>query len=125
MLSIFFVGLIVDKYRDTLVMQTSTMGMHNLKEFIVDVLKQTTKAERIYEKSNSPARREEGLPGECNGWLLGGCSASGIMHDGEGEGHHQTKQRPDDDEDDEEEEVQVHEHGIKYIVPIVHGQKTG
>ncbi len=117
-----FLGLIVDKYRDTLVMQMSTMGMHNLKEFVVDVLKQMTKAERIYEKSNSPARRDEGLPGECNGWLLGG-SASGIMHDSKGEGHHQTKQTPD--EDDDEEEVQVHEQGIKYIVPIVHGQKTG
>lgn len=59
-------GLIVDQYADVLVIQIGTRGMEMLREFIVEELSQQCSPRCIYEKSNLPSRKEEGLdPAEC------------------------------------------------------------
>jgi 23S rRNA (cytosine1962-C5)-methyltransferase len=55
-------GLIVDRYGDVLVLQVSTLGIERLKPDIVRSLVRRMAPRSVYEKSNVPARREEGLP---------------------------------------------------------------
>jgi len=88
-------GLIVDQYRDVLVMQVSNPGIERVKGEIVELLKELG-PRCIYEKSTSFMRKKEGL-GEVRGVLYG----------------------------EEVGEVEVLEKGLKYSVDIVHGQKTG
>ncbi len=54
-------GLIVDKYKDTAVIQITTLGMENLKPVIVKIIDEALKPEVIYEKSISQSRQKEGL----------------------------------------------------------------
>ncbi len=89
-------GLIVDQYNDVLVVQINTCGMEKLKKLIVETLIQELKPASIYEKSQSSARVQEGLP-----------HAKGLLY---------GKLIP---------EVTIVENGISYIVSIVEGQKTG
>jgi 23S rRNA (cytosine1962-C5)-methyltransferase len=55
-------GLIVDRYDDVLVIQISTLGMERLKPVVLDILVKLSRPRSVYEKSNSPSRREEKLP---------------------------------------------------------------
>lgn len=55
-------GLIVDRYGDVLVVQISTLGMEKLKSLLLDLLQGLLKPKGIFEKSNLPSRKEEGLP---------------------------------------------------------------
>jgi 23S rRNA (cytosine1962-C5)-methyltransferase len=89
-------GLIVDQYGDVLVVQINTLGMEKLKPFWLPQLTQLTGIESVYEKSNSPTRRKEGLK-DFSGWLSG-------KH---------------------EEVIEVVEHGLKFIVDFSTAQKTG
>ncbi|MDB6080776.1 MAG: rlmI [Chlamydiia bacterium] len=57
----FIPGLIVDRYADTLVIQISSIGIHRLKQLILDELIEAFKPTWIYEKSTAPSRKEEGL----------------------------------------------------------------
>ena len=54
-------GLVVDLYDQTLVLQISTLGMEKIKPLIVDELVKQISPSWIYEKSNAPSRKEEGL----------------------------------------------------------------
>jgi len=54
-------GLIVDRYADVLVIQVSTLGMEKLKPLVIEELVKEFEPKLIYEKSNIPARKEEGL----------------------------------------------------------------
>ncbi|WP_448521114.1 class I SAM-dependent rRNA methyltransferase [Pseudothermotoga sp.] len=63
-------GLVVDKYRDYLVVQINTLGMEKLKGLVVEKLKKYVNPLGIYEKSDAPTRLKEGLKESC-GWLLG------------------------------------------------------
>jgi len=63
-------GLVVDKYRDYLVLQINTLGMEKLKDLVVEKLKKYASPLGIYEKSDAPTRLKEGLKESC-GWLLG------------------------------------------------------
>jgi 23S rRNA (cytosine1962-C5)-methyltransferase len=56
-------GLVVDRYDDVLVVQVATRGMDKLKPMILDRLVKFLSPRSIYEKSNLPTRREEGLAG--------------------------------------------------------------
>lgn len=89
-------GLIVDRYANTLVMQISTLGMEQLKPFVVDYLVKKLNVESIYEKSNLPSRKEEGLQPQV-GLLYG----------------------------KDFDEVEILENGNKFIVSVKDGQKTG
>lgn len=89
-------GLIVDRYANTLVMQISTLGMEHLKPFVVDYLVKKLNVESIYEKSNLPSRKEEGLQPQV-GLIYG----------------------------KDFDEVEILENGNKFIVSVKDGQKTG
>lgn len=89
-------GLIVDRYADTLVIQISTLGMERLREWVVEYLQRTLKPRAIYEKSQISSRQEEGLrPKE--GILFGSI----------------------------EDEIEIRENGLRFLVSIKEGQKTG
>jgi 23S rRNA (cytosine1962-C5)-methyltransferase len=89
-------GLIVDRYKNVLVLQINTAGMEKLKPFIVETLVSLLHPASIYEKSVSAARRQEGLP-DFKGVVYGELIP----------------------------EVTIHENGIPYRVSITEGQKTG
>jgi len=89
-------GLIADLYDDVLVLQIATLGMEKLKPLVLEVLQGTVRPRAILEKSDLPARREEGLePFEAV--LLG---------------------EPVD-------RVRILEAGVPYWVGLAGGQKTG
>jgi len=89
-------GLIVDRYGDQLVLQITTLGMEKLKPHILEFLVKEFRPRSIYEKSNLPSRREEGL-----------SDAEGLLY-GEMPGP-----------------VEILESGLRFLIDIVHSQKTG
>ncbi len=54
-------GLTIDKYSNALVIQISSLGLERIKHKIVDILVSVIKPDIIFEKSNMPARKNEGL----------------------------------------------------------------
>jgi len=66
----FLSGLIVDKYEDVLVVQTSSLGMDRRKHEIVSVLNDLLAPRAIVERNELASRRFEGLP-DANGPLSG------------------------------------------------------
>jgi 23S rRNA (cytosine1962-C5)-methyltransferase len=89
-------GLIVDLYDDVAVIQVNTCGIDRLKLLILETLKKKLKLRGIYEKSQSSARRQEGLT-DSVGVLVGECPS----------------------------EILVKENGLNFLVDIKEGQKTG
>ncbi len=89
-------GLIVDQYNDTIVFQISTLGMERMKEGLLKVLADIVNPRYIYEKSDSPFRKIEGLK-TIKKWRL---------YDGE-------------------TNVEIYEGDAKFIVDIENGHKTG
>ena len=90
-------GLIVDRYADVLVLQSLTTGSEFWKETIADILVEETGIQNIYERSDADVRELEGLP-----------SITGIL-----------RGKMDD------ARVTIHEFGLKFIVDIQQGHKTG
>jgi len=66
----FLSGLIIDKYEDVLVVQTSALGMDQRKAMIVRVLEKMFSPRCILERNDSAFRKFEGLP-DANGILAG------------------------------------------------------
>lgn len=89
-------GLIVDIYDDVAVIQVNTCGIERLKPLIVQKLSKKLKLRGIYEKSESGARRQEGLS-DTVGTLFGDCP----------------------------KEIIVKENGLLFLIGIQDGQKTG
>ncbi|MBQ6560328.1 MAG: class I SAM-dependent rRNA methyltransferase [Erysipelotrichaceae bacterium] len=94
-------GLIVDKYEDILVFEIDTLGMDVRKDILTKEIlsvfaKHSITIKGIYERSDSRVRSLEGLD-KVNGPLYGECP----------------------------EEVIIQENGIRFIVDIANGQKTG
>lgn len=89
-------GLIVDVYEDVAVIQVNTCGIERLKPLIVEQLAKKLKLRGIYEKSQSGARRQEGLA-DSVGTLFGECP----------------------------KDILVKENGVEFLVGIEDGQKTG
>ncbi len=90
-------GLIVDHYAGVLVAQFHTAGMNNLKEIIVDALQETFAPRAIVERSDLAVRRHEGLQDQPVGVLRGKLDG----------------------------EVEMLENGCRFLVDVLHGQKTG
>lgn len=74
----FLSGLIVDKYEDVLVMQTSSLGMDQRKGKIVSVLEKLLEPRAILERNDMASRKFEGLP-EVSGALMGEAPAEVII----------------------------------------------
>jgi len=92
----FLSGLIVDKYEDVLVLQTSSLGMDKRKHFITEVLVELLAPRAIIERNDMGSRKFEGL-GEANGVLHG----------------------------DAPEQFSALINGLKFTVPVHGGHKTG
>lgn len=91
-------GLIVDRYKDFLVIQIHTLGMDKLKNVIVKALRKVFQPKGIYERSDVDVRKKEGLKTFPTGVLYG---------------------------EEPSELYEIAEHGLKFLVDIQQGQKTG
>ncbi|MBO4535321.1 MAG: class I SAM-dependent rRNA methyltransferase, partial [Clostridia bacterium] len=89
-------GLIVDRYGDYLSVQFLCLGMDVRKEMIVEILARVFAPKGIYERSDVSVREKEGL-----------AQVTGLLYG----------EVPD--------LVEIEENGIKMLVDIKHGQKTG
>jgi 23S rRNA (cytosine1962-C5)-methyltransferase len=92
----FLSGLIVDKYEDVLVVQTSALGMDRRKESILAALQSIFSPRAIVERNEVASRKFEGLP-----------DASGVL-EGELSGP-----------------VQVQLNGLRFETDLLAGHKTG
>lgn len=72
----FLSGLIVDKYEDVLVVQTTSLGMDMRKPQILRALVKVLAPRAIAERNETASRKYEGLT-DANGWLEG--SAEGTI----------------------------------------------
>ena len=92
----FLPGLTIDKFEDYYVIQISTLGMEKYKDIVVKILVEEYNAKGIYERSDIKTREIEGLE-QRKGFLT----------------------EPFDTN------IQIVENGVKYIVDLENGQKTG
>lgn len=92
----FMSGLIVDKYEDVLVLQTSSLGMDKRKHLVVKALLDLLNPTAIIERNDMGSRKFEGLP-EANSVLHGEAPA----------------------------EFTVRLNGLTFTVPASGGHKTG
>ncbi len=97
----FLPGLTIDKYEDVLVVQCLTLGMEQFKEKIVGFLKEVMAHDGIiirgvYERSDANERIKEGL-----------SKVKGFIGN------------------EFETTLQITENGVKYMVDVENGQKTG
>jgi 23S rRNA (cytosine1962-C5)-methyltransferase len=91
-------GLIVDRYGDFVVVQMHTLGMDLLKPLVVSALVKVLKPKGIYERSDLDVRKKEGLFTMPKGVLYG---------------------------EEPPSQLEIREHGLKFVVDIPNGQKTG
>lgn len=97
----FLPGLVVDKFSDVLVVESLALGIDRLKPFIIDCLKRVLAEDGIvirgvYERSDAKVREKEGL-----------SRSKGFLGE------------PFDTN------VEIVENGVRYIVDVKDGQKTG
>lgn len=90
-------GLIVDKYSDFLSVQIHTAGIESIKPILLDELQKQLNPKGIFDRSDASARAHEGL--EPTHGILRGIAPP--------------------------EYVEVLENGIKYLINISEGQKSG
>jgi 23S rRNA (cytosine1962-C5)-methyltransferase len=91
-------GIVVDRYRDVLVLQSSTAGAEFWKETIADILIEETGIPTMYERSDADVRELEGLK-----------PINDVLRSSNFEYSH----------------IVIHEHNLKFKVDIQHGHKTG
>ena len=89
-------GLIVDRYDSILAVQFTTLGMDNLRDWVVEVLRALCKPSGIFEKSGGSSRKKEGMVDK-EGWIWGGGDTS----------------------------IPVTERGMQCIITLSGSQKTG
>ena len=97
----FLPGLVIDKFSDVLVVQSLALGIDRLKDQIVELLKEVLAADGIkirgvYERSDAKVRRQEGME------LYKGFIGESF-----------------------DTNVEIEENGVRYMVDIKDGQKTG
>ena len=97
----FLPGIVIDKYEDVLVMECLTLGMERYKEQLANLMKQIFQKDGIqirgvYERSDAKEREKEGLS-RVKGFI-------GAEFD---------------------TNVEITENGVRYMVDVVNGQKTG
>ena len=94
-------GIVIDKYEDVLVMECLTLGMERYKEQLANLMKQILQKDGIqirgvYERCDAKEREKEGLS-RVKGFI-------GAEFD---------------------TNVEITENGVRYMVDVVNGQKTG
>jgi len=104
-------GLIVDRYGDVLVLQSLTAGSEFWRETLADILLEETGARAIYERSDADVRELEGLTPKV-GLLRGAFPNNEYTLPPSGTQRAQCR-------------ISISEHGLKFIVDLAHGHKTG
>lgn len=89
-------SLIVDRYADVLVMQTLSQGTDAVKSMLIDILVEEFNPRAVIERNDVRVRELEGLP------LM-----AGIVYG------------------DAPEELEILQHGLRFVVEPLGGQKTG
>ena len=89
-------GLIVDRYRDVLVVQLSTLALQRRKEMVFAALRDVLAPTAIIERVDAEAQTREGVP-ETSGAVWG----------------------------DAPDEIEIQEYGLRFGVDMSGGQKTG
>lgn len=89
-------GVVADRYKNVVVLQTLTAGMDRHKHTIAEILMEATGAACVLERNDAPVRNAEGLP-----------SLTGILA-GENPG-----------------EIDVETAGVRFLVDPLGGHKTG
>lgn len=92
----FLPALVVDKFSDILVLQTLSLGIERFKEQIVEILKAVISPRGIYERNDVSVRTLEGME-QKKGFLS----------------------------EPFETKVEMVENGVKFLVDVENGQKTG
>ena len=97
----FLPGLVVDRFSDVLVVESLALGIDRLKETILELLKEELRGDGIsirgvYESSDAKVRENEGME-RFKGFLGEAFDTS----------------------------VEIEENGVKYLVDVKDGQKTG
>lgn len=92
----FMPGLVVDKFGDYLSVQILSLGMERIRDTLVELLVEVVSPKGIYERSDVPVRRYEGLE-----------QRTGLLY-GEVPDH-----------------IDMYENGILFDIDIKEGQKTG
>ncbi|ULQ50664.1 class I SAM-dependent rRNA methyltransferase [Flavihumibacter fluvii] len=92
----FLPALIIDKFNDYFVLQTLSLGMDLWKSAIVNALETIFQPKGIYERNDVPVRELEGLT-QVKGFLSAPFDT----------------------------QVLIHENGLKFMVDVENGQKTG
>lgn len=97
----FLPGLVVDKFSDVCVVESLALGIDRLKETIIDLVKKVLledgiRIRGVYERSDARVRSSEGM--ECVKGFIG---------------------------DAFDTDVEITENGVKYMVDVKEGQKTG
>lgn len=92
----FMPGLVVDKFEDVLVVQILSLGMEVRKEWILSALLDVFQPKAVYLRNDVYVRELEGMEQERGFWY--GSS---------------------------ETEIEIEENGLKLVVDIENGQKTG
>jgi 23S rRNA (cytosine1962-C5)-methyltransferase len=92
----FLPGVVVDKFADVLVVQILSLGMEVRKDLLLHALREVLNPKAIYERSDVSVRKLEGLE-----------QRTGLLY-GELDG-----------------DIVIEENGLKMVVDVVGGQKTG
>ncbi|SEM00251.1 class I SAM-dependent rRNA methyltransferase [Halomonas caseinilytica] len=89
-------GLVIDRFDDVLVVQLNTAGMEAVREPLLDALDKVLSPRVVVLRHDTSGRRMEGLEGGVE--VLG---------------------------DEPPENVELEENGVRFIAPVLDGQKTG
>ncbi|MCW5938046.1 MAG: class I SAM-dependent rRNA methyltransferase [Fimbriimonadaceae bacterium] len=89
-------GLVVDQYGPFLIVQVRSLGMERLRDQWLGPLIEATGCQGVMERSEMAGREEEGLG-----------PRAGLMYG------------------EVPEETEITENGVRHVVPLVHGLKTG
>ena len=97
----FLPGIVIDKFSEVLVVQSLALGIDRYKALLVDLLKDILEADGIhirgvYERSDAKVRKQEGM--ELHKGFIGEAFDT---------------------------DVEIVENGVRYIVDVKDGQKTG
>ena len=113
-------SLIVDKYDDVLVMQTLTQGSDRLKTDIAELLFEEFKPRAVIERNDQRVRQFEGLEFK-----------TGVIWSAPAEPPGSPAQQPrwggrsGDGALDASATIEINQHGVRFIVSPLGGQKTG
>ena len=122
----FLPGLVVDKYEDVLVVESLALGIDLLKpkilSFLTEILAEDgIRIRAIFERSDAKIREKEGLP-RTKGLIWAAASPEDIYNC---RSESRVLNISDNGGSSFDPRIQITENGVKYMVDVENGQKTG